>query len=299
LKPDENVTLRLSGAAPPRPGAFARFWGAVTQSTADADLANTLQTFGYQTASCKALVGTVDDLKEPLSDSFLSGLDFGNSRFLFVVGVEDRSTTHLTKSNKFVPGGLGEAGWVVLSGYLFDKQAPGRLVWRNRVIGVDQSGMELLGPEAAAKTYIGEVAIRNGESALLSSFMSRGAKAIQPSKSETREAKWEAIQGGRLHTAETFAVPCDSLWSTIKETLGDSKHFEIVASFDSDRMVFFSRGRRGQEALRIIDYLNLTPAANGCTEHFVQPPHMAANHTTGYFKDASDLNKLLHIPLSK
>src|ERR1039458_2914185 len=107
LKPDENLTLRLSGTVPPRPGAFARFWGTVTQSTADADLANTLQTFGYRTANCKMLVGTVDDLKEPLGDSFLSGLDFGNSRFLFVVGVEDRSTTHLTKFDKFVPGGLG------------------------------------------------------------------------------------------------------------------------------------------------------------------------------------------------
>jgi hypothetical protein len=185
----------------------------------------------------------------------------------------------------------------VLSGYLFDKQAPGRLVWRNRVIGVDQSGMQLLGQEAAAKTYIGEVAIRNGESVLLTSLV-WSAKSLQPWL-DTKKAKEAAIQEERLHTSETFSVPCDSLWSTIKETLGDSNHFEIVASFDSDRMVFFSRGRRGQEALRIIDYLNLTPAVNGCTEHFVQPPHMAANHTTGYFKDASDLNKLLHVPLSK
>jgi hypothetical protein len=91
---------------------------------------------GYDTMNCKPVNATLDDLKEP-NKSWIRKLDFGESRWLFLLVVEDASGTY--KNN--VPLGLFTGapmanfgrGSAFVSGYLFDQQSAS-LVWSSKEV---------------------------------------------------------------------------------------------------------------------------------------------------------------------
>jgi hypothetical protein len=103
-------------------------------------LASDFNKRGYDTVNCKPVNATLDDLKAP-NESWIRKLDFGESRWLFLLAIEDANGTYNVKSSS-VTLGLMTGGWTnanrgrgsaTVSGYLFDKQSAS-LVWSSKEV---------------------------------------------------------------------------------------------------------------------------------------------------------------------
>lgn len=296
LRADTNDSKLITGAKPPRPPALARAFGVVTFSSVDADLSAIAKRLGHSTTICKPPGGNADDLKLPLADSWASNLNFGESRWLLFVGVEQTSTKFVSFSRSINPlAKRNESGWAVVSAYLFDKQAQPKLVWHDREVGRDMGIMELSGKKEGQKAYEAEVAIRSAEYSLLLPFYRQvGTKKGNPKPLITNSR----LRKG-LYRMEAFNVSCDVLWTAISHTLNNNpKQYDIVGTYDYTKMAVFAVGG-GEESDKRVDYLTLQSSGTGCTEHFVEG-FLGLNDRTRLstsHHDIEHLNKLVYASL--
>jgi len=131
LRSDKTEQIYLSGVDP---APNIRFQSRPVDWTFSirTDLVFEFNKHGYETAVCKPVNATLDDLKEA-KESWIRKLDFGESRWLFVPVVEDASGTSGAASGWVLgqfTGGRGN-GVAVVSVYLFDKQS-NCLAWSDR-----------------------------------------------------------------------------------------------------------------------------------------------------------------------
>jgi hypothetical protein len=91
---------------------------------------------GYDTVNCKPVNATLDDLNKP-NELWIRKLDFGESRWLFLLVVEDANSTYKTNVPLGLIYGAPKAnfgrGSAFVSGYLFDKQSAS-LVWSSKEV---------------------------------------------------------------------------------------------------------------------------------------------------------------------
>ena len=218
--------------------------------------------------SCNPVDATLDELKT-LPDAWLCKLDFGQSRWLFILAVEDIGT-------KASWAGTGGAGYAVVSGYLFDKQAAGdKLVWRDRRVGRPCNGFEgckqLVGGKEETKLIESEISINDGARRLLATF-------------ETRNKR---IQEYGREKVEAFNITCNMLWTALNDALRNSGKYETLGIYDSDRMFVYAvhQGKIVTVGYRRIGYIRLESDNNGCamqiTDTFPQR----------FLNDAGDLIK--------
>jgi hypothetical protein len=148
LRTDRTERIYLSGDDPApnvklgtRTGSFQPIIDSEKHSySIQSRLALDFNKRGYDTVNCKPVNATLDDLKEP-NESWIRKLDFGESRWLFLLAVEDATGTYNVKSNRvplgLMTGGLTNAnygrGSAFVSGYLFDKQSAS-LVWSSKEV---------------------------------------------------------------------------------------------------------------------------------------------------------------------
>ena len=197
--------------------------------SADDAIAGALKFFGYKTASCSLVIATLDDLKAP-SDGWLRKLDFGDSQWLFVLAVEYVKTPYREHSNLWSRNGqaMGKSHAVV-SGYLFEKQPVGcRLVWRDKIIGVDYGGREAKyvdANEAGMELTQSEQAIKIGVDSILSGFDKR------------KKRVWYFHDNTET---EIFDVTCHAVWAALKDTFKNPGMYEIIQSDDADMTLVYA-----------------------------------------------------------
>lgn len=262
----EPLYLSASGAKPP-----GHYWG-VPHVTADEALTNWFKHLGYATVGCSSVNATLDDLKAP-SDAWLSKLEFGTSRWLFILAVEYVSTPV-----KLLGSRTGQSHAVV-SGYLFGKQASGvKLVLRDKVVGGDFSGMGMTayGRKGQVKAVESEEAIAVGIKILLAKF-------------ETRNKEIRLL--GKTYT-EAFDVTCKVLWPALNDVLKNSGKYDIIQTDDSDMMAIYDMGRKSEHRM---DDAILRPTDNRCSMEITQAPHAGGMYTN----DPKSLSQRLHVVLSK
>lgn len=234
----------------------------------DTQVSNDFKTIGYPTVTCNPVDATLGDLKTP-TDAWLDKLPFGESRWLFILAVEDLSTEYHHRWS--LEHSMG--GYAVVSGYLFDKQAAGvRLVWRDRVVGRANSrtGGELFGRPEGVQLIESDYAIGQAARYLLAKFESR----------QKRIESWGFV---KVHS-ETFDVTCKALWSALNDTLENSGKYTIVSTDAPDMMAIYGVGRGKKEAGRM-DYVVLRPQENSCALQLIETFNL------GFGSDVGGLNK--------
>lgn len=281
LRPDTTQPLTLSGPRPPTPGGFRVVLAEILTGgtrvrhvTADEAVAQTFNAIGYKTVSCNPVNATLNDPNTP-SDVWMRKLDFGGSRWLFILAVEYVSTPY--------SGGMVGLSNAVVSGYVFDKQADGgRPVWRDKVIGVDfvPDGIATFRGRKNAVTLIeSERAIADGARRLLAKFETRKQKSTL------------SLYLSPTHT-EIFDTTCNVVWNALNDTLKKSGKYDIIQTDDSDMMAIYSMGLKAEHRM---DYAILKPKGNICSMQINQAPHG--------FKfgenDPKSLSHRIHAVLSK
>jgi hypothetical protein len=173
--------------------------------------------FGYQTVPCNPVSATLSDLIKP-SDTWLRSLDFGQTRWLFVLAVEEVNPTA-----RFTL----ETGFAVVSGFLFEKRAADiRLVWRERDVGTPQIFGNVYGRKATVEAIDTAMAVNNGITLILS-------------KIEQRSKAHPILVFGVVE--ENFSATCDAVWAALKDTLeSDPKKFKIGFLDSSDKMAIYT-----------------------------------------------------------
>jgi uncharacterized protein (DUF1330 family) len=272
LRPNTSQRLALSG-----PNPSNHFLG-VSHVTADEALANWFKHLGYKTVRCSQADATLDDLKTP-SAAWMRTLDFGDSRWLFIVAVEYVSTPYGNLSR--ILGASTGLSHAVVSGYIFHKQADGgRLVWRDKVVGADfnRAGGQLLGRKGEVKLIESEYAIDWGVKILLAKF-------------ETRNKEIRLYENDKTQT-EVFDVTCNMLWTALKDTLKSSGRYEIIQIDDSDMMAIYDMGSKERDRM---DDAILRPEDNRCSMEITEAPHQ---YRLGV-NDTKSLSQRVHAALSK
>jgi hypothetical protein len=252
LRSDKDEPLLLSGS-PPSSG-FLR----ARHEAADDVLAHVLTGIGYETVHCNPVSAILDDLQAP-PDSWLRKLDFGESRWLFIVAVEFVSTPSGTSRRSI---GLSHA---VVSGYLFAKRADGAgLVWRDKVVGGDTNavgGMWLGGSKSGVELVESERAIADGIVRLLGKFETR--------KKSMRRIDWNYAPS-RSET-EDFDVTCSVLWAALNDTLKTSGKYEVIQIDNLDMMAIYTMGYKSE---RRADSALLAAAEHDqCSMEVTDSPH--------------------------
>lgn len=142
---------------------------------------------GYETAICNPVNATLVDLKEA-KEAWIRKVDFGESRWLFVLAVEEAGSTSGVASGWVLgqfTGGRGN-GVAVVSGYLFDKQS-NSLVWSDRAgcqlrKGVFGGSTHIIGDKGAVEFIERQSVIRESSLLLIDAFEKRKTKVkYQPS----------------------------------------------------------------------------------------------------------------------
>lgn len=244
--------------------------------SSDFVLADLFKKLGYKTVHCNPVNVVLDDLTTP-SDAWMRKLDFGESRWLFILAVEYTSTPY----GRF--GMSMSACHAVVSGYLFDKQAAGiKLVWRDKVVGSDNDPTEW-GPDP--------IFINKAQSKALQSerAVAFGAKLIL-AKFETRKGRIGFL--GELTRTETFDVTCQVLWTALNDTLKNSGYYDIIQIDTSDMMAIYAIGEKFGHRM---DDTILRPKDNGCSMQITIPPREWALTQN----DAKSLSQRVHAVLSK
>lgn len=255
LRPDKTQPLFLSGPSP----HVSSWTRKVPPISADDATAGALKLFGYKTATCSPVVATLDDLKAP-SDGLLRKLDFEDSQWLFVLAVEYVKTPYREHSNLWSRNGqtMGKSHAVV-SGYLFEKQATGgRLVWRDKTIGVDWGGGEARyvdANEAEMELAESEQAIKIGVDSLLSGFDKR------------RKRAWYFHDNTET---EILDVTCSAVWAALKDIFKSPGMYEIIQNDDSDMTLVYAHIVADQHevyaaAQNRMEYVALKPRGNECS----------------------------------
>jgi hypothetical protein len=207
-------------------------------------------------------------------------LDFAESRWLFILAVEDVSTEYHGRWT--MQGSMG--GYAVVSGYLFNKQADGvRLVWRDRVVGRANSGTgsELIGRKEGVQLVESDYAIGQAAGYLLAKF-------------ETRHKRIESWAWAKVHT-EIFDITCNVLWSALNDTLKNSGKYSTITLDDPDVMAVFvvGSGSKKDKDVGRIDYAILKGKENGCSMQVIETLHQT------FRNDADALTKRVKESLSK
>jgi hypothetical protein len=226
--------------------------------TADTALANLLGSGGYKTVSCGPITATLGDLRPPLADTWLSKLDFGGARWLFVLAVEGVEVSYARSA----PGSTGARA--VLSGLLFEKQAGGgRLVWRDRVIGTLASGMPpgMVGRKKKVELAEGYYVIADGIVRLLATV-------------EFKDSKKRYVPGDFV-TADAFDLTCSQLWPMLVDALKNPKNYRLYDEDDVDMMAVYSSWTRItfpflDSADFFIAYVVLKANERGCSMRIVE-----------------------------
>jgi hypothetical protein len=231
---DKSQPVYLSGLSPIR-----------ERATADTNVDYFFNILAYKTVHCNPVTATLDDLKPPFKDAWVRKLDFGESRWIFFVAVEDVNTRY----------SIIESGdnYAIASAYLFDKQASGdKLVWRDRLIYEDYNGV--VGRKHRIDVYLSEDAVAGAISTLLARFEPRGKKKIWP--------------GDKVRT-DPFDVSCDALWSTLSDVLNKSGKYEVMNIDNPDMMAIFKTGL-GMKTGGRVSYAVLHNAEHGCSMQIIQ-----------------------------
>jgi hypothetical protein len=297
LRPDKTQPLFLSGS-----GEHVSWWSQKMRLenkmrlvSADHTVAGALTSLGYKTASCDLVSATLDDLKAP-SDGWLSKLNFGNAQWLFVMAVEYVKTPYQAHDNLLLLLRNGQAGGkshAVVSGYLFERQAAGgRLVWRDKTVGVDPGageGTYVHADEAGMKLTESVQAIMAGADSLVAEF-NRGRRPV-PYFYESTET-------------ETFGVTCNAVWAALKDTFKNPGTFnrnfmyEVIQSDDSDMNIVYGHILTDQNeidaaAQNRMGYTALKPRGNECSMQ------ITGEGSFGYRADVKWLTKSVRAALSK
>jgi len=272
LRADKTEPLALS-AEPWRVKGFLT----TLPPTADAALANLFNYIGYKTVSCNPVNATLDDLKAP-SDAWLQKLDFGESRWLFILAVQDVPIQPLTDSWK-TKKLQSHHVYAVVSGYLFEKQAAGnRLVWRDIAVGL--LGDEFVGKKETVKLVESQDDIADGISNLLAKFETRN-KNLNVGHFFKTPLK-------EVHT-EIFDVTCNVLWIALNDTLKKSGKYDVLGVDDSDTIAVYMVGRIDLH----FDWVILKSEQNNCAMQIMVSFPKERSH------DAGDLIKRVQASLSK
>lgn len=275
LRLDKTQLLNLSEKGP---RVTVGFGGGYRPPSADDALAGRFQYIGYKTVGCNPVVGALDDLRRP-SDAWLRKLDFGESRWLFILAVEDVASE--SASYRALGGAAysqSTSAYAVVSGCLFEKQAAGaRLVWRDRVVGRSATGVE--GARQTAELVGSETAVADGIDHLLATF-------------ETRNKKIKFLY--ERDTAETYDGTCNVLWTAVNDTLKNSKDYRITQTDDSDMMIIYTFVSGKIRVQTYMDYVVLRSQENSCEMHIVEVPPVET-----FNKETGDLIKRVRATLSK
>lgn len=220
----------------------------------DQVVAEDLSQVGYQTTACNPVSATLSDLATP-SDTWLRKLDFGQSSWLFVLGVEDVCITCTFEGRADV------RGYAVASGFLFENRPDGvRMVWHDRIAGI-LNQFVVVGRIKTEETWEGTVATDNAVSRLLGEFELRPAK----------RPVW-------LFTVdeENFSANCDAVWDKLKDVLNNHpKEYKVVLLDASARIVlFFDHHKTFME-----DHVVLRPHREACAVQATQSFQINASQT--------------------
>jgi len=272
LRADKTEPLNLSG-----PGERHGLILPDHIESVDTRLARDFKKIGYQTVSCSPVNATLGDLKIP-TDTWLGKLDFGESRWLFILAVEDVSAEY----KRFWPQQGSVGGYAVVSGYLFQRQATGvRLVWRDRVVG--RSRGELMGRKRTVKLAESDFAIGEGAICLLRKFEMRPQNKRIPSM----WCVWDE------NKTETFDATCNVVWTALNDILKNSGKYDVIGIADSDMMAIYAIGGAGDRAEHSIDHVVLKSKENSCVMRITETAHITLRN------DVGNLNKLVRASLSK
>jgi hypothetical protein len=270
LRADKTEPLYLSASGGKAPHLLGE-----RPITADVAVANWFNHLGYPTVGCNS-VDPLDDLRAP-SDAWLSKLDFGQSRWLFILAVEYFSTPYGKSEALF--GSQTNRSHAVVSGYLFAKQAAGgKLVWRDKVVGTDYDPMggSMMGRKSGVKGVESEQAIAIGVKILLSKFETRNKDIRLPDKTYL----------------EPFDVNCSALWPALNDVLKNSGKYDIIQIDDPDKMAIYSMGVKSEHRM---DDAILRPNDNGCSMEITPAPSPRAMGPS----DVKSLSQHVHAVLSK
>lgn len=265
LRSDKTAPLSLSEKGPST-GLFPN----ERIHSADQVLAEVFKWSGYQTTQCNAVAATLSDLRSP-SDAWLRNLNFGQSNWLFVFGVED-----VNSSASWV-GGNG--GYAIVSGFLFEQQTnTAKLVWRDRAIGVADAGY--MGRKGTVERGQVDLAVNDGIAHLTSKFERRS-------------------RGGRpfafVVEEENFGASCDEVWAVLKETLSnDPKKYKVAFLDASDKMALYVLRRnwfKGNE-----NHLVLRTHEAGCVIELTQVYGTSKGQAANGW---DELTKQMHASLPK
>jgi hypothetical protein len=249
LRADKTKPIALS-----RKGPSTGFFPNEYLHGVDQVVAENLKQIGYESTACNPVSATLTDLAAP-SDTWLRKLDFGQSSWLFVLGVEDVCITCTFEGRADV------RGYAVVSGFLFEKRPDGvRMVWHDRIAGI-LTESTLVGRKKTLETWEGTVATDNAVSRLLGEFEWRSPK----------RPLW-------LFTVdeENFSANCDAVWEKLKDALTNHpKQYKVVLLDASDRIVlFFDHHKTFME-----DHVVFRPQGDACRVQATQSFQSNANQT--------------------
>jgi len=213
----------------------------------DKSLNGYLISIGYPTVQCSPVSATASDLAAP-SEAWMSTLDFGQSRWLFIFAVED---LHVAASWLG-----GEGSYAVVSGLLFEKRASGvKLVWRERAAGAPWDTM--LGRKEKVLEAETAQSVDNSIVELLAKFEWRAKKRRQVAF---------AVDEQELPGS------CEAAWSALKDFMNEHRKKYVVFSLDdSDRLALYARGIGGMPMSPMNeDHLALKPKGNACAMEVTQ-----------------------------
>lgn len=262
-------------------------YGGLGTAPADVALAKCFNRIGYPTVGCNPITATLDDLKSP-SDAWLNKLDFGTSRWLFILYIEyfePASYWKFSGSRRGVPAGAENA---VVSGCLFGKEGAGaKLLWRDRVVGTPSiapvEGTSVV-PGFEVQVYESGHSINTGIETLLAKFEPRG--------------RWKGLRTPPTHT-EDFDVACDVLWRTLNQVLKDSGRYDVMQTDDTDRMASYTIKHSKSPWTVSAEFASdaiLRPSGSGCSMEITPAPSRAAAAGAG---DAKSLFHRVRESLSR
>ena len=249
LRPDKTKPLALSHKGP-----STSFFPNDYLHGVDQVVAEDLNRIGYQTTVCNPVSATLSDLAAP-SDTWSRKLDFGQSSWLFVPGVEDVCITCTFEGRADV------RGYAIVSGFLFEKRPDGvRMVWHDSIADI-LNQFVAVGRGKTLETWEGTIATDNAVSRLLGEFEWRSPK----------RPVW-------LFTVdeENFSASCDAVWDKLKDVLNNHpKEYKVVLLDASDRIVlFFDHHKTFME-----DHIVLRPHGEACAVQATQSFQINASQT--------------------
>lgn len=232
--------------------------------SAEGILSGNLAWLGYAPSWCNPVDATSNDLAKP-SDAWLRSLNFGQSKWLFIVAVDALSATKNANTGVH-PMGLGvRSGFVaehaVVSGYLFEKTMDSaKLVWRDRELGLDHSG-GVIGLTSADVYSTGAV----------NSPVQNLVWKFDPHSKKRPLVRFAS-------TEEDFNATCDAVWDALRGALAeDTDKYEVALLDPTDKLALYTvkynslmphfRGDEGGNEERIA----LKGDTGSCRLQFTQP----------------------------